>query len=81
MSKPPGVRVDSLDPNDGLRAVVALRDLADQLEDEHVTRAIASGWSWSKVAEALNVTRQAVHKRHGARLRAAGVATRVRNDV
>ena len=54
MPKPTGVRIDSLDPNDGLRAVVALRELADQLEDEHVTRAIETGWSWSEgVASSL----------------------------
>lgn len=64
-----------LDPDDGLRAVVALRQLADRLEEEHVTRAIADGWSWARIAEALNVTRQAVHKKHGPRLRAEGVDT------
>jgi hypothetical protein len=65
-----------LDPDDGLRAVVALRQFADRLEDEHVERAIRQGWSWARIAEALNVTRQAVHKKHGPRLRAAGIDTR-----
>lgn len=64
------------DVNDGLRAVVALRALADQLEDEHVAAAIEAGWPWSRVAEALNVTRQAVHKKHGRRLRSAGLPHR-----
>ena len=65
----------NVDPDDGLRAVVALRELADRLEDEQVEQAISQGWSWARVAEALNVTRQAVHKKHGPRLRAAGIDT------
>ena len=43
-------------PADGLAAVVALRKLADQLEDVEVERAMSDGWSWSQVAEALGVT-------------------------
>ena len=56
-------------PDDGLAAVVALRRLADRLEVEQVERALAEGWSWSLIAEALGVTRQAVHKKHAKRLR------------
>jgi len=66
------------DPADGLAAVVALRRLADQLEDAEVERALRDGWTWSLVAEALGVTRQAVHKKHAKRLRAAGVDARRR---
>ena len=66
---------DDLGPEDGLRAVVALRELTNRLEDDHVERAIREGWSWARIAEALNVTRQAVHKKHGRRLRARGVDT------
>jgi hypothetical protein len=55
-------------PADGLAAVVALRRLADRLEDAQVERALRDGWSWSQVAEALDVTRQAVHKKHSKRL-------------
>lgn len=66
------------DPGDGLAAVVALRRLADRLEDAAVEQAIGAGWSWSEVAEALGVTRQAVHKKHSPRLAAAGVTTRKR---
>ena len=55
-------------PADGLAAVVALRRLADRLEDAEVERALRDGWSWSQVAEALGVTRQAVHKKHAKRL-------------
>ena len=60
-------------PADGLAAVVALRRLADQLEDAEVARAMRDGWTWSLVAEALGVTRQAVHKKHAKRLKAMGV--------
>ncbi|MEO6505667.1 MAG: hypothetical protein ABIW36_13775 [Terrimesophilobacter sp.] len=63
---------------DGLAAVVALRKLADQLEDAEVERAMRDGWSWSQVAEALGVTRQAVHKKHGQRLIGAGLELRRR---
>ena len=61
------------DPADGLAAVVALRRLADQLEDAEVARALRDGWTWALVAEALGVTRQAVHKKHAKRLKAMGV--------
>ena len=71
---------DSLDTADALRAVVALRRLADQLEYDYVERALVDGWSWLQVAEALNVTRQAVHKKHFPRLEAAGVVTRKRDN-
>ncbi len=37
------------------------------------------GWTWSQVAEALGVTRQAVHKKHAKRLFAAGVELRRRD--
>ena len=66
------------EPADDLAAAVALRRLADRLEDAAVERALRDGWSWAKVAEALGVTRQAVHKKHAKRLRAAGVDTRRR---
>jgi DNA-binding NarL/FixJ family response regulator len=65
-------------PADGLAAVVALRRLADRLEDAEVERAVREGWSWSRIAEALGVTRQAVHKKHAKRLIAAGVELRRR---
>ncbi len=61
-----------VDPADGLAAVVALRRLADRLEDASVERALRDGWSWAQVADALGVTRQAVHKKHAKRLAAGG---------
>jgi hypothetical protein len=63
---------------DRLAAVAALRRLADQLEDAAVEQAMRAGWSWPEVAEALSVTRQAVHKKHAKRLIAAGVKLRRR---
>ena len=70
--------VDPEDPAAGLAAVVALRRLADRLEDSQVEQAMRAGWSWSDVAEVLGVTRQAVHKKHARRLLAAGVPLRRR---
>ena len=66
------------DPADALAAVAALRRLADQLEDVGVERAMRASWGWPEVAEALGVTRQAVHKKHAQRLIAAGVTLRRR---
>ena len=54
------------DPEQALAAVVALRRKADQLERNAVIEAISQGWSWSEVAQALGVSKQAVHKRFGA---------------
>jgi len=53
------------DPENGLRAVVVLRRLADRLERTHVERARARGWTWQQIGDALGVSRQAVHKRYG----------------
>jgi hypothetical protein len=68
----------SADPADALAAVAALRRLADLVEDAAVERAMRAGWTWPEVAEALGVTRQAVHKKHAKRLIAAGIALRRR---
>jgi len=67
-------------PADGLAASSALRAMADRIEDAEVERAMREGWSWSQVAEALGVTRQAVHKKHLRRLLAARIDLR-RRDV
>ena len=52
------------DPATGLRAIRALRELADRLEIHQVATARSRGWSWQQIAEALGVTRQAAHKKH-----------------
>lgn len=56
------------DPADALAAVGALRRLADRVEDAAVERALAAGWSFTQIAEALAVTRQATHKKHARRV-------------
>ncbi|WP_375433147.1 helix-turn-helix domain-containing protein [uncultured Friedmanniella sp.] len=57
----------SSDPAVGLRAVAALRRLVEQLEDLQVANARRLGWSWSDIAAALGVTKQAAHKKHATR--------------
>jgi hypothetical protein len=58
----------SADPRVGLRAVVALRRLLESLEQLQVTNARREGWSWQEIADALEVTRQGVHKKHAGRM-------------
>ncbi len=58
-------------PEEALAAVVALRHMADQLERKAVKAAIGQGWSWSEVAEALGVSKQAAHKRHAALIKSS----------
>lgn len=59
---------DPADPERALAAVVALRRLADRLELAAATEAIRQGWSWTDVARALGVTRQAAHKKFAQRV-------------
>lgn len=59
--------VDSHDPELGLGAVAALRQLVEELEELHVDNARSLGWSWQAVAGALGVSRQSVHKKHHVR--------------
>ncbi|MFC7533669.1 helix-turn-helix domain-containing protein [Actinoplanes sp. GCM10030250] len=54
----------SADPRVGLRAVVALRRLLEGLERLQVANARSKDWSWQEIADALEVTRQGVHKKH-----------------
>ena len=55
----------SKDPEVGLAAVAALRALLESLEALQVDNARERGWSWQRIAAALGVTKQAVHKKHG----------------
>lgn len=63
------------DPRVGLRAVAALRRLAEQLEALQVRSAREQGWSWADIAAVLGVSKQAVHKKHAGRA-APGVERR-----
>ncbi len=58
----------SADPTVGLRAVVALYRLAETLETLQVRNARNKGWSWQEIADALGVSKQAVHKKHSGRV-------------
>ncbi len=51
------------DPEQALAAVVALRHLADKVEAEAVSNALRQGWTWSRIAQALGISKQAAHKR------------------
>jgi hypothetical protein len=57
----------SRDPAVGLAAVASLRTLLESLEVLQVRNAREHGWSWQQIAEALGVSKQAVHKKHGGR--------------
>ena len=60
------------DPADGLRAVRALRELADRLESLQVRNARDQGWSWQDIARYIGVSRQAVHHKYAQRSRLFG---------
>jgi hypothetical protein len=53
------------DPAQGLRAVLALRRLAERLEADQVALARRQGWTWQKIGDAMGVTRQSVHAKYG----------------
>ena len=57
----------SRDPAVGLAAVASLRRLLESLEALQVGNARGQGWSWQQIADALGVSKQAVHKKHGER--------------
>lgn len=56
-------------PEVGLTAVLALRQLAEVLEELQVDNARTHGWSWRDIARRLGQTKQAVHYKHGPRSR------------
>jgi pyrroloquinoline quinone (PQQ) biosynthesis protein C len=53
------------DPAKGLRAVLALRRLAERLEAHQVAVARGHGWSWQQIGDALGMTRQSIHSKYG----------------
>ena len=55
----------SKDPEVGLAAVASLRALLESLEALQVDNAREQGWSWQRIAGALGVSEQAVHKKDG----------------
>jgi hypothetical protein len=57
--------LDDPDPLQALAAVAALTREADRIAAVLVRRARNAGCTWAQVAEALGVSRQAVHKRYG----------------
>jgi hypothetical protein len=58
----------SQDPAVGLRAVAVLGRLVERLEDLQVQNARDQGWSWAEIANAVGVSKQAMHKKHAGRL-------------
>lgn len=58
------------DPDAALAAVVALRRLAGHLESDAVVEAIAQGWTWAQVGQALGISSQAAHKKFATEVRA-----------
>lgn len=55
--------VQIADPETALRALTALRAELDATEPELVQRALQAGASWSEIARALGVTKQAAHRK------------------
>jgi hypothetical protein len=58
-------QTSSSDPAVGLRGVASLRTLLEAVEELQVQRARELGWSWQQIAEALGVSKQAVHQKYG----------------
>ena len=59
---------DTSDPRAGLRAVASMRALTEILELRQVEAGLRAGMSWQQIADALGVTRQAVHKKYARRI-------------
>lgn len=54
-------------PLEGLESTAAVRREMDRLEVLLVRRARNAGITWAQIADALGVSKQAVHKKHGGR--------------
>ena len=59
---------DTADPIRGLRAVAELRTLTDSLELAQVESALGPGMTWQQIADALGVSKQAVHRKYRSRV-------------
>ena len=55
---------DTSAPRAGLRAIASLRALTERLELAQVEAGLVLGMSWQNIADALGVSRQAVHKKY-----------------
>jgi DNA-directed RNA polymerase specialized sigma24 family protein len=58
---------ENTDPLQALREATALRRRLEGHEEVLVHRARVSGTTWTQIAEALGVSKQAVHKKYGGR--------------
>lgn len=58
---------DSSDPLQALRDTTVVRRRLEGHEEVLVHRARVSGSTWAQIAEALGVSKQAVHKKYGGR--------------
>ncbi|MEW2136527.1 hypothetical protein AB0892_07955 [Streptomyces sp. NPDC005409] len=58
---------ENADPLAALREAAALRRRLEGQEEVLVYRARAAGTTWTQIAEALGVSKQAVHKKYGGR--------------
>lgn len=63
-----GTAADTRDPRAGLRAIASLRSLTERLELAQVEAGLRAGMSWQEIADALGVSRQAVHKKYAKRI-------------
>lgn len=59
------------DPLKALSAVAELRRQAERLEAVQVRRARAQGLPWTRIAQSMGVSKQAVHKKYGGRRKEA----------
>ncbi|MFF4173045.1 hypothetical protein [Streptomyces sp. NPDC001744] len=58
---------ENADPVDALREAAELRRRLEGQEEILVHRARAAGTTWAQIAQALGVSKQAVHKKYGGR--------------
>ncbi|MFJ8695109.1 hypothetical protein [Streptomyces roseolilacinus] len=58
---------ENADPLEALRETAALRRRLEGQEEVLVHRARVAGRTWTQIAEALGVSKQAVHKKYGGR--------------